>query len=148
MIRWMLLLVIGCANVEKTNQQLAPGHDYSIRLIAEQSLDESRKFITNKRNYLQALFEPRYDPYYNTPRWTDECLAENIIEEIRENDRGVFFVSKLNLNFNFESGFCSTPATSSYFVVYYHCSGTRALRELRVAAKSFNPSFDWTSLCK
>ena len=148
MIKWLLVLLVGCASSQKGGLNLPPGFDYSIRNLAHQSLDESRKTITNKRNFLLALFEQSFDPYYGTPRWSEQCLAANRIGELKENSRGIYAASHLYMPPNLEPGFCpEVNYANPYYVVLFQCVGTNALMEVRVSAKSFDPKFDWTTIC-
>lgn len=149
MIKWFLILLVACASPKKSGLKLPPGFDYSIRNIAQQSEPESRKTLTNKRNFLLALFEQSFDPYYGTPRWSEACLKENRIGEVQETSRGTYLVSKLYLANNFEPGFCpEIDQAVPYVVAIFHCRETQDLMEIRVPAKTFPTSFDWTSICE
>lgn len=146
MNKWLLLFLLGCASTKKP--ALPQGHDYAIKSLGPQGLIESRKFLTNRRNYLLALFEQSYDPYYGTPRWTSNCLLENQIGKILETSKGIFMVSRLYLNSTFELGFCSSMVhATGHYVVYYQCESDQYLTELRVPSGSFDEHFDWKNLC-
>lgn len=141
MIKWFIVFFVGCASVYEKSRPTS-------RILAQQTLKESRQTLTNKRNYLLALFTQSIDPYYHATRWSEECLAANKIGEIEETRKGLFFASQLVLNAELETGFCPTnPEAESYYVVTFHCHDQKQLREYRVKAREFSPSFKLERLC-
>lgn len=98
-------------------------------VIEKISSPEEKKaidFFINQKNFLTLLFEQSHDPYYGTPRWSDECLLENQIGEIKTTDEGIFMHSVLYLNKKNEAGFCSNSSlVEKRHLVIYYCNRAR-----------------------
>jgi len=139
---FFLMLLVACSS--PVSKKISANYRPLIREIRKESFQASHHSITNRHNYLAALFEQSLDPYYGTKRWSPECLAANQVGFIQSNEQGIYLVSKLLLNPNGEPGYCEGTST---FVAYYRCTDEDALKEARQLDNGPEVANFWTQLC-
>lgn len=124
MIKWLLcLLFISCASSRTT---LPPAAEVITKDFS--SLKEASNYIRNKHTYLTLLFEQSFDPYYGTPKWSQECLNRNTLSKIDTSHGNTGFSSQLILNHQNEPGFCEG---SSKDVIFVQCKDSIQVHEIR-----------------
>lgn len=127
MIKFILFaFIISCS----TSPRGSLPQEASVLKKNHSSVKEARNYIRNKWNYIYLLFEQSHDPYYGTPRWSQECLKNNTLGKVRENNGNIFFVSRFLLNDKKEPGFCEGIDTE---VIHLHCANDLATYEIHCA---------------
>ena len=148
----ILIVFLSCAHVNKLSlKELSKLTPYS---ISTEKVEDGLKLIKQletEHKYLESIFEQSYDPYYGTPKWSQECLSENIIEPIRKTPRGIFLITTLHYNWEKKPGFCSSSTTygSSYIqTIKYYCYHEPVLNILTIdTSVKLTKNFKWTDLC-
>jgi aromatic ring hydroxylase len=106
--------------------------NFPTKRIPAASKTQARSIIQNHLNFLTMLFEQSKDPYYNVPKWTDECLEENKIGTITETESQLQAVSLLYLSRSHEVGHCGrTPGAYQAYVVYIYCEKGNEVLEVK-----------------
>lgn len=118
----LLLLLTACASGEKP----VAGIERHQRKFS--TPNEAQNFISNKARYLTLLFEQSHDPYYNTPKWSEDCLARNQIGKVENRNGHVVFRSRLLLDSQGEAGNCNGKPMD---VIYVQCGDIPIVTELR-----------------
>lgn len=122
----LLLLISACSSIKSGGgsplDHLKKDRKSRKDEIPVSSVEEARRTITNKRNFLTLLFEQSRDPYYGVPKWTEECLEENKIGDIKETSEEISFVSVLYLDSTGSAGHCLESAnTKKSYNIYLFC---------------------------
>ncbi len=88
-----------------------------------------------KSNYLKLLFEQFKDPITAEPKWTKQCLTENIIGSVEEQDKNIVMASTLYMNYGGSMGFCSDSryAGKAIYLILY-CEGSNEILEFKYSA--------------
>ncbi len=151
---FILFVVLSCAQVNKLSlKELSNIAPYS---ISTEKVEDGLKLIKQletEHKYLEALFEQSYDPYYGTPKWSHECLSENIIEPIKRTQKGIFLITTLHYNREKKPGFCSSLTTNgpnlSYIqTIKFYCYHEPVLNILKIdASVKLTKKPNWTDLC-
>jgi len=101
----------------------------AVRRIPVDSKDQAKKVIENHVRYLRLLFEQSRDPYYGTPKWSDECLKANEIGESAAAGAALLSVSNLILDSKSQPGHCKGV---SHTVVMLYCDGQKEVQEIKI----------------
>jgi hypothetical protein len=118
-----LFMLFSCAT--------SPKQDFLTKRIPAANKTQARNIIQNHLNFLTMLFEQSKDPYYNVPKWTDECLQSNEIGKITETETQLQAVSLLYLSHSHEVGHCyRTPGAYQAYVVYIYCEKSNEVLEV------------------
>ena len=127
-----LVVLSSCSSARPQWQDLATRPDYRQRLIPVSNLDEAKKVMGNKVNFLKMLFEQTIDPYFGTPKWSPACLEINKVGEVLEITKGIQSTSDIILNPGGDPGYCldKTVYKPSY-VVYFYCEGMTGVTEIK-----------------
>ena len=111
---------------------------------------EALALLRRKQSYYKALFQQSFDPYYGTPKFSEECLQENSISEIVTTDRGAFLAMTLVLSPTGDAGYCSKSdiagITRSH-MVYLVCGSETRVQRLIMKAEEAALSLPWADLC-
>ena len=97
------------------------------------SVKEAGHQIQNHINFLNLLYEQSVDPYYNTPKWTPECLAATKIGKMEQFAPNLQSVSELYLD---EAGAVGQCPQNRYAIksklIYLYCENEKQLYEIKV----------------
>ncbi len=151
MIKFFLfvVLIVSCAHRPTGTETLAHTPPVKVKFVKVDNLERARVVMNNKLAYIRSIFEQSHDPYYGAEQWTEKCIKENVIGEIRETSQGLFANSKLYLNDQLENGFCSNdPNAKPYHRVYYYCLGATEIKHLIVPFTKDNERTNWLTLCQ
>lgn len=118
-----LLFFMGCSSVAS-----APSNAI-IRRIPVDSSEQAKKVIENHVRYLRMLFEQSRDPYYGTPKWSDECLKANVVGERLDVGSSFSSSSTLILDSKGAPGHCKGE---SHAVIMLFCSGAKEVQEIKI----------------
>lgn len=134
----LFCLLLACASKKSIDQVSSPVPPV-IKRISVASTAEAKKYIQNQRNFLVLLFEQSRDPYYGTPKWSEDCLKQNQIGDIRETETYIALQAKLILRY-MEPGYCATDGRNKPGVQFiYFCKNTNEVVNLRfLTNKDFN----------
>lgn len=131
-----LLFLTGCSTTHNGSFLGPIKGEPSLRIkhFPVKNSSEAKNYIQNQLNFLAMLFEQSREPYYGTPRWTEECLKENQIGKIEDNGNGMKAISRLYLDKNGNTGHCSTSfETYHSYVIYLYCSEKDVVMEIKYA---------------
>lgn len=117
---FFVIALAGCSNLE-------------YREIPVTSKEQARMVINNEVTFLQDTFIQSREPYYGGLRWSPECLADNTIGKVIEDEKTIRVQSRLILNSNGDPGFC---AGEKSILVLLYCDGEKFVREYKVASSS------------
>lgn len=129
-----LLLFFSLLSCATAPEKSAPENAGPFKVHKFSTAKEARNFITNRSRYLKLLFEQAYDPYYNTPKWSEDCLRKNVIGNVVNQSGHVLFSSRLVLNSQGEPGHCTGREAE---VVYVQCGDEPLVSEFH--ARVNNP---------
>jgi hypothetical protein len=137
-----LLILVSCSTTSKTSwKTLKNEAKYQEKLIPVTSKDEARKVINNKVNFIKMLFEQSKDPYFGTPRWTEQCMSINKIGSVTEFPNGIQAISVLILDHTGEPGFCNDkPNQAQSSLIYLFCDGMKNVLEIKYPSMKGLPS--------
>ncbi len=130
---FLLLLLTACSTGQSLEKKIQGMSFLEKKSIPVFSRLEAKKYIQNQRNYLVLLFEQSRDPYYGTPKWSEECLRENIIGDVKEERQHIIFSSMLYFDKTGSAGFCSVnkSASAGQRIVIY-CEGDKNVKDMSV----------------
>jgi hypothetical protein len=86
-----LLILSSCT----TRIPLGAMRDALIRKYPVNDRTEALALIQSRYNYLKLLFEQSREPYYGENKWTEECLKENVVGPIEDNNSSISMNSGL-----------------------------------------------------
>ena len=111
------------------------------------SEDEALRLIRNKRTFLAMTYEQFYDPLFQSVKWTEACIEENKIGNIREEDGIILWHSVLYTGPEFRTGFCPdhTGAEQSSFVMLY-CRQSQKLFQINCLIQDCR-NISWEQQC-
>jgi hypothetical protein len=144
-----LLILVSCSSSSKTNwKTLKNEANYREKLIPVSSREEARKVINNKVNFIKMIFEQSKDPYFGTPRWSDQCMSINKIGTVTDSPNGIQAISFLILDHSGEPGFCNDRSNQArHSLIYLYCDGMKNVLEIKYPSlKEFEPASD--DLCE
>jgi len=152
---WFFVLpLVSCGSLsgQSLRSQLRTA-EAKISVEPVESSKAAEHLITNRLNFLKALFEQSIDPYFGTARWSPECLAANKIGEVKQTARGLVVVSELLLNQEFAPGFCFSTmgrdaAVAPYYQIWSFCQGGSTVEEIIVSTSKLKLPQDWDDLCR
>ena len=151
---FIFFVLLSCGHVNRlTLKELSNITPYSISTEKVENLLKLIKQLETEYKYLKALFEQSYDPYYGTPKWSNECLSENIIEPIQRTQKGIFLITTLYYNWENKPGFCSSASfngkNQNYIqTIKFYCYDEAVLNILKIDATiKLNKNPTWTDLC-
>lgn len=110
----------GCSNLE-------------YRQIPVTSKEQASMVINNEITFLKDTFIQSREPYYGGLRWSPECLADNVIGNIIEDEKTIRVQSRLILNENGDPGFCTGEKN---IMILLFCDGDKFVREYKVPVDS------------
>jgi hypothetical protein len=122
-LSFAMLLIVGCASVA------SPPTNAIIRHIPVDSSEQAKKIIENHVRYLRMLFEQSRDPYYGTPKWSEECLKANVVGERMNAGSSFSSASTLILDSKGTPGHCKGE---SHRVIMLFCSGAKEVQEIKI----------------
>lgn len=103
--------------------------------ISVNNSSDAKHVIQNQLNFLKTMFTQSHDPYYNVPRWTEQCLRDNQIGTIQETDKAIYAISRLWLNESGSAGFCMGDPKARYSTqIYLFCKNSSFVAEYRIPA--------------
>jgi hypothetical protein len=127
-------MMSGCASHSQKNlvDDIQAIKGKSVNKIPVSSRAEALKYFHNQRNYLVLLFEQSRDPYYGTPKWTDECIKSNVLGRVTETSNMISMISNLYLDKDGNPGLCpeSKLAIKSHFILIF-CEGSSEVLNLK-----------------
>jgi hypothetical protein len=130
-----MFLLAGCASGPAALEKLAGAQISTIPVASDA---EATHVIQNKVRWLGFLFEQSRDPYYGTEKWPAACLAANRIGALRAIPGGTISLSRLLMDQRRRPGLCPTAVATEHVLLYLHCEGQTAVRELTAPASSWN----------
>lgn len=110
-------------------------------------VDDGKSFIQRKHRYYELLFEQHRDPYYGTPRWSENCLKENVIGKVVEKNNMIMLSSDLYLNADGEAGYCPEHSQAKKYRIIYLACAEGSVLELTDRTISVSPE-EIFSFCK
>lgn len=135
-------------NNSSTLKNLLSHQDAKIKKIPVSDRGQAEKVINIRLQFLKLLFEQSIDPYYNTPKWTPACLAENKIGEVEKFSNGAQLVSELYINLVDQTGFCSSNVTARKAkVIYVYCEPSAEVIEITLPLVNFSDKVEG-NLCQ
>jgi hypothetical protein len=129
------VLLASCSSVSLEKQlKDVPGTITHKRILPEA---EARKKIMSHRNYLHFLFEQSRDPYYGTPKWSEECLTANQIGQVIEDKNQIALISELFLNSQGDAGYCNEfDGRYAGYDVWVYCRNSGELLDMTFQKQS------------
>lgn len=119
-----------------------------IQKISVSSKKEALAVISNKLQFLKLTFENTKDSYYGQPRWSKQCLEQNIVGEIIDDGHTFISVSTLVLDENNKAGHCLSTNASFHQarVIHLYCGKDEVL----IISAPLQPKNSWKSsyLCQ
>lgn len=119
---FLMIFIAGCSNLE-------------YREIPVTSKAQASMVINNEITFLKDTFVQSREPYYGGLRWSPECLADNTIGNIIEDEKTIRVQSRLILDKNGDPGFC---AGEKNIMVLLYCDGEKFVREYKIPVASKN----------
>ncbi len=109
--------------------------------------DEALRLIQQKRRFLLLTFEQFMNPLYQGQKWTDACVEQNKIGNIREESGIILWHSVLYTGPEFRTGFCPDHqgAEESSFVMLY-CRQSKKLIQVNCLSRDCRNVF-WDKQC-
>lgn len=126
---FLFFLILSCSGVPKKDQDSRAPH----KVHTFMTVREAQNYITNKSRYLNLLFEQSHDPYYNTPKWSEECLQRNRIGKIVNQNSAYYLSNHLVLSPSGDSGQCQGIDTH---VIYLQCGESATVNEFHCSPGS------------
>jgi hypothetical protein len=98
------------------------------RKLDVSSRDEALTVINNQANFLKETFTQSQESYYGGLRWSEECLKENKIGELKEKGMNLSLENELFFSASGDSGQCDGVKKRQIFLF---CDGENYIREYR-----------------
>jgi len=98
---------------------------------------QARLVIANRHQYLKDFFTQSIDPYFGTPRWTEECLQRNRIGKVEAHGNQISLTSSLTFDSRFNFGSCGQSARPG-LQIYIYCENAASVIEANIVNE--NPS--------
>lgn len=136
MIRLLLfLLLTSCSTAKKGPlvEKALNSEGAILKKVPLNSEEAAKRYIHNQRNFLKLLFEQSRDPYYGTPKWSEECLKENKIGDIDEDREKILLVSELYFNKEGNPGLCpGSPSAKKGSHIILYCKGDNLVLDVKL----------------
>jgi hypothetical protein len=133
-----LIIFEGCSTAQRKStfvQEIANLKLRSIKSFHVSSTEDAKKYFEKTEKFLKLIFEQSKNPFTAYPRWTDQCLAENIIGTIKEEEKHITMESSLLMNYFGSIGNCSNSSYAKkgvYLILY--CKGSQEILEFKYPA--------------
>jgi len=144
---FFLFVLIGCGMIPPrtllSKVREAKHHKINDKPISSEA--EAKTYMQNQLNYLKLLYQQSRDPYYGEPKWTEYCLKNTKIGEIKINKHYFISVSDLYMNADGEFGYCpgNRVAERGYFILLYCMNKKNVISDIRL---QYDPNLDLKKL--
>lgn len=145
-----LLSITACSSLHKKSIfELADKTKYSVvKKTNALNVDEAKKILQSRFNYLTMLFEQSRDPYYGHPKWTDYCLQSNKIGPVTKTQNAIMSVSEIYVDGSGNPGFCpENPYALKAYEIAFYCENEQMVYQISLPSKD-KLDLQKVSLCK
>jgi hypothetical protein len=111
------------------------------------SEQEASAYLGHQQKYFQLTFEQSHDPYYGTPRWSEDCLRDNQIGSIEKKGGHELIVSQFY--YRGAIGFCKQDVQVSLLrYVLVKCQGKAQVKLILCGVDVCKANESWESVCQ